>query len=91
MNPHRRRYATPLAEVLGERFGNVRPSWGVERATRLVEDIIRVHPQGASTRVLLERLTRAGVEIGEAVAILRALEWESRIATDGERWMLLAP
>lgn len=56
-----------------------------------MEDVIRVHPEGASTRVLLERLMRAGVELTEAVTLLRGLEHARRIATDGERWMLLAP
>lgn len=68
----------------------MRASWSVERAMQLVEDIIRVHPEGASTRVLLERLTRAGVDLSEAVSLLRELEGARRIATDGQRWMILA-
>lgn len=69
----------------------MRPSWSTERAARLVEDVIRVHPEGASTRLLLERLMRVGVDLSEAVALLRGLEHARRIATDGECWMLRAP
>jgi len=61
------------------------------QAVRLTEDVIRAHPEGAPTRVVLERLLRAGVGLPQACEALLGLERARRVASDGERWRLRTP
>ncbi|HUR69366.1 MAG TPA: hypothetical protein VM370_08985 [Candidatus Thermoplasmatota archaeon] len=63
----------------------MRPLWSRERA---VEDIIRVHPGGAATMVLLHRLERIGLRDEGAIALLRELEAGGLIATRHGFWVL---
>ena len=60
-------------------------------AVRLAEDVIRAHPEGAPTRVVLERLLRVGIALPQACEALLGLERAQRVASDGERWRLRAP
>ena len=68
----------------------MRASESEGRAVRLAEDVIRAHPEGASTRLVLERLTRVGIALPEACDALLGLERARRVRTDGERWRLFA-
>lgn len=60
----------------------------IGRAARLVEDVIRTYPEGASRDVLVSRLGRVGVNEDDAVVLLDALERRQRIIFDGKRFVL---
>lgn len=66
----------------------MRARWERERAQRLVEDVIRTYPEGATSDVLVGRLVRVGVEEPDARALLAEMADARRLRLAGERWLL---
>ena len=66
----------------------MRARWERERAQQLVEDIIRTHPEGATSDLLVGRLARVGVGEPDARALLAEMASARRLRLAGERWVL---
>lgn len=60
------------------------------RAVRVIEDVIRTFPEGATDEVLVGRLERVGVDRDTTRSLLAELARSRRLRREGERWRLVA-